>query len=140
MSKRVDNTVCHCLKMRRSAENVIRFYDNILAPCGITVRQYSLLNAISKHSGCNVRILSEATLLDRSTLTRSLKPLIQAGYIKDNKVAGARDSVLELTEKGISVCKEAANLWESAQHQFEAKLGKEQLSAFENTLILLQDL
>lgn len=140
MSKRVDNTVCHCLKMRRSAENVIRFYDTILAPCGVTVRQYSLLNAISEHSGCNVRILSEATLLDRSTLARSLKPLIQAGYIQDNKAAGARDSILELTEKGILVCKEAANLWESAQRQFESKLSKEQLTALEDTLVLLQDL
>ncbi len=140
MSKRVDNTVCHCLKMRRSAENVIRFYDGILAPCGITVRQYSLLNAISEHSGCSVRVLSEATLLERSTLTRSLKPLIQDGYIKDNKAVGARDSVLDLTEKGNSVCKEASKLWESAQRQFEAKLGKEQLAAFEATLVLLQDL
>lgn len=140
MSKRIDNTVCHCLKMRRSAENVIRFYDSVLAPCGITVRQYSLLNAISEYSGCNVRILSEATLLDRSTLARSLKPLIQAGYIKDNKVVGARDSVLKLTEKGISVCKEATNLWEIAQHQFEAKFSEEQLSAFEDTLVLLHDL
>lgn len=140
MSKRVDNTVCHCLKMRRSAENVIRFYDTILAPCGLTVRQYSLLNAISEHSGCNVRILSEATLLDRSTLARSLKPLIQASYIKDNKAVGARDSILELTEKGVLVCKEAAKLWESAQRQFEAKLNKKQLTAFEDTLVLLQDL
>ena len=140
MSKRIDNTVCHCLKMRRSAENVIQFYDAILASCGLTVRQYSLLRAVSEHSGCNVRTVSEVTLLDRSTLARSLKPLIQAGYIKDNKEIGARDRVLELTEKGASVCKEAAALWESAQRQFEAKLGKEQLSAFEDTLLLLQDL
>lgn len=140
MSKRVDNTSCHCLKIRRSAENVIRFYDSILAPCGVTVRQYSLLNAISEHSGCNVRILSEATLLDRSTLARSLKPLIQADYIRDNKAIGARDSILELTEKGTLVCKEAASLWENAQCQFEAKLSKEQLTAFEDTLLLLQDL
>ncbi len=140
MSKRIDNTVCHCLKMRRSAENVIRFYDSILAPCGVTVRQYSLLNAISEHSGCNVRILSEATLLDRSTLARSLKPLIKSGYIKDNKATGARDSVLELTEKGAFVCKKAADLWETAQHQFESKLSKEQLKALEDTLTLLQDL
>lgn len=140
MGKRIDNTVCHCLKMRRSAENVIQFYDTILAPCGVTVRQYSLLSAISEHRGCNVRILSEATLLDRSTLARSLKPLIKSGYIKDNKAAGARDSVLELTEKGISACKEASKLWETAQRRLEEKLGKEQLAALENTLALLQEL
>ncbi len=140
MSKRIDNTVCHCLKMRRSAENVIRFYDAILAPSGVTVRQYSLLNAISEHSGCNVRVLSEITLLDRSTLARSLKPLIQSKYIKDNKAVGARDSVLELTDNGKFVCKEAATLWEIAQQQFETKLGKEQLTALEDALTLLQDL
>ncbi len=140
MSKRIDNTVCHCLKMRRSAENVIHFYDSILAPSGVTARQYSLLNAISEHSGCNVRVLSEITLLDRSTLARSLKPLIQSKYIKDNKAVGARDSVLELTDNGKSVCKEAATLWEIAQQQFETKLGKEQLTALEDALTLLQDL
>ena len=140
MSKRIDNTVCHCLKMRRSAENVIRFYDAVLAPSGVTVRQYSLLRAISEHSGCNVRMLSELTLLDRSTLARSLKPLIRSEYIRDSKAAGARDSVLELTEKGNAVCKEAAALWALAQDQFEAKLGQEQLTALENALTLLQDL
>ncbi|MDO4326683.1 MAG: MarR family winged helix-turn-helix transcriptional regulator [bacterium] len=140
MGKRIDNTVCHCLKMRRSAENVIHFYDNILAPSGVTVRQYSLLRAISEHSGCNVRELSEATLLDRSTLARSLKPLIQTGYITDQKASGARDSVLELTDQGVSVCKEAAGLWEIAQHQFESKFTESQLLNFENMLTILQEL
>lgn len=140
MGKRIDNTICHCLKMRRSAENVIQFYDSILAPSGVTVRQYSLLSAISEHSGCNVRELSEATLLDRSTLARSLKPLIHSGYIKDQKAAGARDSVLELTEKGTSVCKEASELWKIAQRRFETKLSKEQLTALESILTILQNL
>lgn len=140
MGKRIDNTVCHCLKMRRSAENVIHFYDNILASSGVTVRQYSLLRAISEHSGCNVRELSEATLLDRSTLARSLKPLIQSGYIADKKASGARDRVLELTDQGVSVCKEAAGLWEIAQHQFESKFTESQLLNFEDMLTILQEL
>ncbi|MCD8020826.1 MAG: MarR family winged helix-turn-helix transcriptional regulator [Clostridiales bacterium] len=140
MSKRIDNTACHCLKMRRSAENVIRFYDNILSPSGVTVRQYSLLSAISEHSGCNVRMLSEYTLLDRSTLARSLKPLIRSGYIRDVKEAGTRNSALELTEHGVSVCNQAAGLWEEAQRQLEEKVGREQITALEKILELLQDL
>lgn len=140
MSKRIDNTTCHCLKMRRSAENVIRFYDSILAPSGVTVRQYSLLHAVSEHVGCSVRVLSELTLLDRSTLARSLKPLIQSGYIEDKKPEGARDSVLELSEKGILVCNKAADLWEIAQRQFEAKLGEEQLTALERALTMIQNI
>ena len=140
MSKRIDDTSCHCLKIRRSAENVIKFYDGILAPSNVTVRQYSLLRAVADHKGCNVRELSEITLLDRSTLARSLKPLMQAGYINDKKPVGARNSILELSEEGILVCDEAAALWEMAQQRFEEKLGTEQLNALETALSVLQTL
>lgn len=85
-------------------------------------------------------MLSESMLLDRSTLARSLKPLLKAGYIADKKSAGARDSVLELTEKGRAVYKEAADLWKTAQLKFEEKIGKERLESFEKTLALMQAL
>lgn len=140
MGKRIDNTTCHCLKIRRSAGNVVSFYDQILRPCGITVRQYSLLYSISANDGCNVRELSEYTELDRSTLARSLKPLIKANLIADAKDAGARDSKLSLTEQGLQVCQEAAKLWEIAQRRFEEKLGPEQVKALEAALEILQAL
>lgn len=140
MGKRIDNTSCHCLKIRRSAENVIHFYDTALASCGLTVRQYSLLFAINKLHTCNVRELSEAALLDRSTLARSLKPLLQGGYIEDKKNVGARDSVLVLTEKGEQIYRQAAALWTTAQKQIEEKVGRENIEALENLLALLQNL
>ena len=140
MGKRIDNTTCHCLKMRRSAGNVISFYDQILKPSGVTVRQYSLLYSISEHDGCSVRELSEYTELDRSTLARSLKPLMKADLIADAKDAGARDSKLSLTEQGQQVCQEAAKLWEIAQKRFEEKLGPEQVKVLEDTLEKLQTL
>ena len=140
MGKRIDNTVCHCLKMRRSAENVIHFYDKILEPTSLTVRQYSLLNKILGHEKCNVRELSELTELDRSTLARSLKPLINAGLIKDMKDAGTRNSKLILTEQGKVVCSQANQLWYSAQEQFEKKLGTQTVNTLEKILEALQEL
>lgn len=140
MGKRVDNTVCHCLKMRRSAENVIHFYDKILSPTGLTVRQYSLLHQISEHEGCSVRELSELTELDRSTLARSLKPLLKTGYIDDKKEAGARNSKLVLSEMGAEVCSQAEKLWTLAQKQFEEKLGNDTVNTLEKILEILQAL
>ena len=140
MSKRIDNTSCHCLKIRRSAENVIRFYDDILASSGVTVRQYSLLYQISAHEGCSVRELSEFTELDRSTLARSLKPLMSCGLIEDKKEAGARNSRLSMTDKGRRVCEEAGKLWEYAQSQYESRIGIEQVRILENALEKLQEL
>jgi len=140
MGKCIDNTGCHCLKMRRSAENVINFYDTVLMPSRLTSRQYSLLFAINKLGTCNVRELAQYTLLDRSTLARSLKPLLQAGYIEDKKNAGARDSVLVLTSKGEKNYQQAAELWHSAQRQIENKVGRENLAELERLLLLFQDL
>ena len=140
MGKRIDNTTCHCLKMRRSAENVIGFYDRRLQPAGITVRQYSLLKNIDENEGCSVRVLADLTDLDRSTLARSLKPLMKAGLLEDTKEVGTRDSKLILTEKGKETCSLAADLWGRAQGEFEEKLGMNHVEALENILLELQSL
>lgn len=140
MGKRIDNTICHCLKMRRSAENVIGFYDSKLEPAGITVRQYSLLKNILEHEGCSVRMLADLTCLDRSTLARSLKPLIKGGLVGDAKEIGKRDSKLFLTEHGTRICALGASLWQEAQAEFEEKLGMEQVDALEKLLLALQEL
>lgn len=140
MGKRIDNTTCHCLKMRRSAENVIGFYDQRLQPAGITVRQYSLLKNIDENEGCSIRVLADLTDLDRSTLARSLKPLMKAGLLKDTKEIGTRDSKLILTVEGKETCSLAADLWRRAQGEFEEKLGKDKVEVLENILLELQSL
>ena len=140
MSKLIDNTSCHCLKMRRSAENTILFYDSMLKPAGITARQYSLLYQIRRNPGCSVRGLSDAVLLDRSTLARSLKPLFNAELIEDVSDKRARDNSLYLTEYGNEVCAQAEKLWEKAQQVFEDKVGSENVKLLEEILLALQTL
>lgn len=140
MGKRIDDTVCHCLKMRRSAENVIRFYDSMLSPAGITVRQYSLLQKIAENDGCNMRELGDNTELDRSTLARSLKPLMKRELVMDCRKKGERNSRLSLTEEGHKVCSEARCLWEKAQKQYEEKLGMENVRKLEMVLESMQGL
>ena len=141
MSNRIiNNTKCHCLKLRRSAANVVDFYDSMLKESGVTLRQYSLLYEIGNNEGCNVRQLSEATQLDRSTLARSLKPLLNQKLIINFKMAGTRDSQLYLTAKGIIVMQKASKLWEKAQEVFEEKLGRDKLNALEEILSAMQDL
>lgn len=140
MGKRIDNTSCHCLKIRRSAENVIHFYDTILAPLKITVRQFSLLDSIRHHDQCSIRELADDTELEKSTLARSLKPLMKMGYIIDAKEPGARNSRLTLSKQGKKLCQEASNLWQQAQERYEEKIGKDSLKQLEMLLEKLQHL
>ena len=138
MSDFISNTTCHCLKIRRGAAKVVEFYDGILKPSGVTVRQYSLLHAINEHEGCNLRELSEVTELDRSTLTRSLKPLLSQELIINAKKDNQRDSRLILTAKGFRTLQEAAQLWQRAQSAFEEKIGAERLTLLEEILAAIQ--
>lgn len=136
----IDNTSCHCLKMRRSAQNVIRFYDEKLEPSGVTARQYSLLYQVRLNPGCSVSALANAAELDRSTLARSLKSLFKGGYVEDRKEPGTRDSRLFLTEEGEATCAQAGKLWERAQRAYEEHVGAETVQALENALLKLQSL
>ena len=140
MPKPIDNTPCHYVRLRRSMENVASFYDSMLSPAGVTARQYSLLHAISTHSGCSIRELGEVTVLDRSTLARSLKPLISAGLVTDRKDPGTRSSRLVLSEQGEHTRRQAGRLWLQAQAQYEKTLGSEKLAALGDALEALQNL
>lgn len=140
VGKPITNTDCHCLKMRRSAENVIKFYDGKLAPSGVTVRQYSLLYQVELHPGCSVSELASLTELERSTLARSLKSLFSNGYLEDRRGAGARDRRLYLTESGRATCEEAGRLWAEAQREYEQILGPDTVRTLEKALLKLQSL
>jgi DNA-binding MarR family transcriptional regulator len=110
----------------------------MLAPCGVTVRQYSLLLNISRTENCSVKELADVTELDRSTLARSLKPLYQRGLVIDTKEPGTRNSQLELTKAGRKTVEYANQLWTEAQKAVECKLGQTGLHEFEKIMALLE--
>ena len=133
-------TSCYCLKTRRVASDVSNFYDHILAPSGVTVRQYSVLLNISRSEKGSISELAEMAELDRSTLSRNLKPLFQKELIRDVRSSGARDCKLELTDAGSHTLKLAMELWQKAQLAVEQKLGKDGLEKFDQLLEALEAL
>lgn len=135
-----NSTDCFCLQTRKAAFSIKEFYDKMLAPAGVTVRQYSLLLNILRLGVCSVRELSDATGLDRSTLARSLKPLFSGGYVVDTKERNCRDSRLRLTYKGESTLCKAAGLWRSAQEEIMSRFGSEGMQKFYSVLNMLNSL
>jgi len=142
MSERQSKTTssCYCLKTRRASAALTKFYDNKLAPCGVTVRQYSLLLNISQAENCSVKELADMTELDRSTLARSLKPLYQQALVIDTKELGTRNSQLELTRAGKQTVECANQLWAEAQEVVEEKFGEVGLQKLEMVMARLEAL
>lgn len=131
---------CYCLQTRQAASAMKNYYDNFLNPSGVTVRQFSLLLNISKLSSCSIRELADAAGLDKSTLARSIKPLVKSGYVFDSKSVNERNSKLSLTAKGITTLNYAAKLWAEAQKSLENKFGKKGMEQLISTLNLLNNL
>jgi len=114
------STPCYCLKIRRAANDVTRFYNKMVEPSGVMVSQYSLLLNIEKLDKGSIRELSDLVELDRSTLARNLKPLLSKKFIQDSRITGTRDCKLVLTPKGKEVLEQAKLLWVQAQQLLAA--------------------
>ena len=130
--------ICHCWRLKRAAHHLNEFYDKALAPSGVTISQYGMLREINQHEGCSVMDLAGYLDLERSTLTRSLKPRMQKGLVADCRECHMRNCRLVLTDEGRKAYEEAHLLWEKAQAAYEAALGTEGVRTLETLLAAIQ--
>lgn len=120
-----DDALCHCLALRQASRTITNAYDAALAPTGLRVTQFSILLTLSARSPMTVNQLAAALVLDRTTLTRNLKPLE-----RDELLATApgehdgRERLIALTPAGRARLAEAMPPWRAAQKAFERQIGK----------------
>lgn len=118
---------CYCINLRRAANKVTGLYDKFLEPTGLSVNQYSLLGNLRRLESASVSDLAAYVGLERTTLVRTLKPLIEKGMIADHASKGQRNRVLMLTEKGKQTLEQANPLWENAQEEIVRCIGEEKV-------------
>jgi len=114
---------CACLKVRMAARAVTRAYDSALRPIGLRATQLSMLVAIAIASAISIAALASFLGMDRTTLTRNLRPLEKEGLVSVGPEGWRRSRTLEITRKGRSRLREALPLWERAQDALRQKLG-----------------
>ena len=56
-----------------------QIYDRHLEPTGLTITQYGLLSHLRSLDGVSIGALAERLVMDPTTLTRTLGPLVTAG-------------------------------------------------------------
>ena len=116
------------------------FYNKRMKDCGITGRQFTLLFIIKYNGGSSLSELGDMMNLDRSTINRSIQPLLKKGLLEDRKMDGQRNSSIWLTERGEEVFNESSKSWNKAQEDFAKLYTKEELEKFDSTLELLKRL
>lgn len=115
---------CVCGNLRRTSRAITQFYDNLLAPSGITVTQLALLRTISIGSSSTISEISKEMYMDRTTLTRSLDLLKKQDFIQIESSSDRRKRIVTITSRGKAQMNKALPLWEKAQGIIMEKFGK----------------
>jgi DNA-binding MarR family transcriptional regulator len=131
---------CYYLKLRWAEMLSRKFYNKRMMDCGITGRQFTLLFIIKYNGGSSLSELGDMMNLDRSTINRSIQPLLKKGLLEDRKAEGQRNSSIWLTERGEEVFNDSSKSWNKAQEDFAKLFTKEELEKFDSTLELLKRL
>ena len=117
---------CACLNVRKASRAVTQLYDEVLQPSGLRATQFNLLVASALASEATVTQLAEALVMDRTTLTRNLKPLESQGLLTINAGTDRRKHLVRLTERGRQALATALPYWEQAQDRVVTYLGQPQ--------------
>ena len=108
-------TRCACFNLRKAARAVTQLYDAALEPAGLRATQFSLLAAAAALGSPTVGELARAMVMDRTTLTRNLRPLERQALIALSPGADRRTRHVTLTPEGRQRLDDALPLWRRAQ-------------------------
>jgi DNA-binding MarR family transcriptional regulator len=103
---------------------VTRLYESAMRPTGLRATQFTLLQVLSIAGGPLTQgTLGEILALDITTLSRTLRPLQSAKWIRSFPGADSRERYIEITPLGRRILDRATPAWEGAQRRLRTTLG-----------------
>jgi DNA-binding MarR family transcriptional regulator len=115
---------CTCFNLRKAARAVTQIYDQALRPSGLKATQFSLLYVVDHLGPSGITELARALVMDRTTLTRNLKPLMEQRLLEIVEGADRRQRPIALTSRGRNKLAEALPLWQEVQARVAHDLGR----------------
>ena len=125
---------CTCFRLRRLTRRVTQHYDSHLARAGLRVTQFSLLGMLLRADSLTLSELAARMEMDRTTLTRNLGPLQNAGWVAVMPGKNGRSRAVQLTDAGRAAWNGAKPHWRQAQDELNAALGAETVTELHGLL------
>jgi DNA-binding MarR family transcriptional regulator len=122
-------TACACFNLRRASRVMTQHFDNSLKPSGLLVTQFTILAAVAIVQSITINELAEILVMDRTTLTRSLKLLERENWLMSEPGQDQRTRVISLTTEGEAILTKALPLWKLAQNKVAETLGQPRMDA-----------
>ena len=114
---------CTCLNLRQAARTVTQRYEAMLDPVGIKITQLPILAALAT-APLTMNQLAEKLVMDRTTLTRNLRPLEREGLLRIDRGYDKRERHVQVSEAGIAALRRALPIWQKAQAELVDAMGR----------------
>ena len=105
-----------------------QLYDQTLRQAGLRATQFTLLMLVAGKDELSLTDLADMAVMDRTTLTRNLRPLERRGLVGVRPGEDRRVREVSLTRKGHEALARAFPLWEKAQAEMASGVGQARLS------------
>ncbi len=133
----------HCVSnnLHQTARAISRIYGEEMRSGGIQRSQFAILSSLNLLGKVTLGDLAERLFMDRTTLTRNLKPLeLQALITIEKSRTDARVREISLTSSGKKKYRKVIRLWKNAQSRILAAFGEDNWTKLESTLKSLRQL
>jgi len=129
---------CACFNIRKASRVVTQVYEEIMHDTGLRGTQFTVLVMVAAFESITISHLAENLVMDRTTLTRNLKPLKKQQLIVIVPGADRRTRVVQLTDNGHERLRAALPLWKKAQLKIAKFMGSERLDNLIGELRVLE--
>jgi DNA-binding MarR family transcriptional regulator len=131
---------CPAIHLRQASRLLARIYDDAFRPLGLELSQLPVVATVVQRgdSGISVGELARTLVLDRTTVTRAIRPLEQAGFLQvARSPVDARSKVVVATRAGERVVRAAYPLWQRTTKRVREVFGAARIDELNAALAAL---
>jgi DNA-binding MarR family transcriptional regulator len=114
---------CVLYSLHRAVRAADQVYDAAFRKVGLRSTQVFLLNAIEARAPVTLGDLARGIVVDRTTLTRNIQPLLKAGLVSVRAGQDRRVREISITAAGRRRVRQAYPLWRQSQEFLAGRLG-----------------
>lgn len=111
---------CACAAARRASRALSQRFDAELRASGLRIMQFTALATLVQTGAMTMTRLADFMGLERTTLTRNLKPLLRDQLVEHRQEQDGRVRRVAITAKGEAAARAAFPLWKKAQDSARA--------------------
>jgi DNA-binding MarR family transcriptional regulator len=122
-----EGPLCCCGNLRKAVRAVTQFYDEALRSSGVRASQLGLLASSSALGPTTMNRLADFMVMDRTTLSRNLRPLQKQGLVRVSEGEDRREREITVTRQGQDLLARVYPLWRGAQTRIVKTFGQQRM-------------